>query len=566
MGLLFVFIIAFNIKPKEKLWIEETYYESNNSAIFTTDLMFDKMENNINPYNSYWAMKIYENEDSKLDKEVENFFESYINNMDKNYIDNLDNLYSIFYISAIDKYINNDKLVNKEAYINSLLKNYDVNSGLFFFNSLDDTKELKFAASNIALKTLINTKGAELNVIEELKRVNIELFNNDEYFTYEDAEYNLINNGLLIFENIILLSKITDIDIKELYEQRVEWFDFWYNWIIKHENNTDIDLLYINSIIKYKLIFDNLNIKKDLILNTNNLYKESYIKQIAQLDMQLAYQLQTINIVAEKNTNIKEFINSEKFYWIYKTQPKSLLEDIYYGTYIADFYDFKYNKVKVKNYFIEFINKIEKFKIKDIYYLEELYKYFNLDNRDLNGIKQEVLSLYVDEFVDKSNIDTDYLVRDIYFACELSYDDSNLNKIYSKLKDEIKVEYLNDRILESDKLQDVYYIYNIARLLNIDLDNKVFEAKIAQLYNNLKTKDIRSIYFILYIYNASQLNLSKNFINNILEDFNELEGKNSEYFSIKPNSENYNENYKTNLNFEGNYFAIKIKEIIKNIR
>ncbi|MBD7916476.1 hypothetical protein H9660_15130 [Clostridium sp. Sa3CUN1] len=543
-------------KTNEIYWIKDSYYENNSEAMFTTDIMFDKYNNNINIYNTYWAINIC---GKNINSTIKESVSSYINKIDNLTIDNINSLYDLFYMSALDKYID-DNLNNKEYYLNRLLKNYDKKNKMFFLKSQSDSLEEKIAANNIAIKILSNIfqkdgYNEELNdIILELKESSLKLFENDQYFTYDDEEVNLINIGLPIFENIVLLGNITDIELNDFYLKRVDWFNYWENYIESIKNHSEISLIYINSIIKYKGIYNALGIEKEIVVN--DLYKdENLINNIIEVDMQLAYQL--MNISEIKNTKyIDDYINKSSFMWIYNNKPISLVEDLYYGTYLSDSYKFKYDKNKVKNYFLNYINNLSELKIKDLYYIDKLYNKFNLKESDFVNVEISAINEYINNIED---IDQ-FQLRDIYLALNVSKSYDYLENSYLKLLNKINKEYIDKNINNSENLEQLYYLLKISEYSSINIDNKYLEDKVFKIYNNSEYKDIKSIYYTLSILIELDTDINS-YKNNIYYDFIELKGKDKEYFIVKPENKNDLENYKSNFTLESNYFGYKIEEL-----
>lgn len=528
-----------------------SYYENEYTALFNSSTL----NNNISIYHLGWTAEILKLNDGKYNQLYCETLSNNIPNIDINKL-NLDDLLHYSYG------VNLCNIDQKEKISNKLFTFYNSDEKLFFYTDKNDQDFYKIRATYLALN-IINILNIQNNYNDDIYN---SLMNYYKEITFNSETASFLNDGGYLILSLKSVrnhpmnfdTNVTDwlknvtskyFDNNKQYKM-VEIMNIYYLVILNKNFNNDITITlneYLNEFFeKNKNIYD-------LVFQTDSFNSDpQYIYKLLFICQQINYQIKS-DIFDKLNNYIQDNI--------YSNFSKSNLinlnfEDTFYGTILANKYNFVFDKTKIKNSLINYKSSLllktdlPETEIKNLYYLLLISKELKINL--LNDDEKEILLNGVFNII--KNIDLNVIdindIDNLNFSIESAalldgyLDKNQISQINTKLNILLKDAEVNQSIFILDITLMQYYL---------KLSDKIPSAKINDLLNLLykqgqyvpinadNTEEIEDIKYTYKVFVTSQYdkNLDINYkdLNNYLESL-----KDSKYV-VKPNK---NSNY-TNL-------------------
>ncbi|WP_315069272.1 hypothetical protein [uncultured Clostridium sp.] len=501
-----------NIFPQDAILktLNKSYFLNQDNKIFTS---VGLINNTPNIYQMYWNTKLLDclGKTTIYEDQIKDYIK-YIN-LDT---DNLPKSTQIEYLSEIYKTFNYN-ISNEEQYKSTILSKYDKNQKLFFLTSKDDDIKDKINETLIYIKALKNLgiiTGEETNIKNKL----IDLYNDDKFFNVDNSE-----NSINVIRSLYYLGYRYN-DLNNVMKDRKEQVKSFYS-TLQSQYNDDINksFLFVTSLDVEKFFnekdsyVDN-SFFESTISGFKDLSQMGGSKMFKSLDPQVLYNYMkyyqekgyTFPYYESVNSYVLDNINSgfSKFGYIDVN-----LEDNYYGLYIANMYNFDYDKNQMKSllekYYTNLISEDSSIhdmnKLRNIYFLLLSYENLNMPIKDKDLIKDRVeeylKSVELSENL-KNSLDNYYIGIEIIELLDKSVSkdlrdkvdellnliDTN-NQVYSNI-DVTKVAYIS-----SFSSKNKYYLSNTEKSLSSLYSNYGYKSKLTDDTN----PSIEATYNALYI-------------------------------------------------------------------
>ncbi|MFC5704450.1 hypothetical protein ACFPVX_24490 [Cohnella faecalis] len=484
--------------------LKKTYYSGKDVSGFSSIPLYSAP----NLYNMYWVLSL----NKKLGNDIRDFKD--LKELQKisgefplsnpNYIE-LDNLRMI---TGVYNYLGSPG--NNETQIKKIIsEHFDNESNLYFWKNKDESMEDKISATNVVLSILNNMNS--LSTVKEVSSVKgqlIKLFNNDNYFTNDDINNTIINNGGPIIISLMLLGVTPDEDsIKAVYKKRIDWINYWNSF---ERKNDFYSLMVLNQLIKINTFFK-------LQLSVENSYVTSYFGDNGSFEG-MGYE--SINSTEKESLNIEpqyvdmllnicqsthfefpfkkellQYVNdSIEVSFVKNGDVDITMDDNYYGLKIANSFGFPHDKAKVLQLLNSWViknveedsNIHDSYKLQQILYVLLSYKELEESFPSTATIENSVVD-YLNRLEYKTYPELVETISEYKTGLEiLRLLDSKIpkttkQKIKSILSDEKDNKQLFDNIIVTD-------ISEIIGLLNDNNLSKLLNQKITSSLGNLRFK------------------------------------------------------------------------------
>lgn len=573
LGLLIILIALFNKDSSHKKLLKQMYIVQDDTATFSVDTIYNKINNNIDIYNTSNIIDIYNILNLEIDKNYIKAIKERISlitneEIQEMSLNNLVNLCKIY--SYIDR-----SVLDKNILVESILKHFDEIDSLFFYENNNEKISFKITATNLAISCFYYIGYMPPEILKGLEESHIKLLNNDSYFTMNNMEVkkNLFNEGLVILNNIHILESFNkDIKNKANINIRKEWFNYWYDMVYDDANiQNSISIPTNVSIIDINTLASTFN--KEIIIPKKyiDLVKEENIEEFINTDLQILKDI--IQVISLEKSNSKflqklvENINLDILLY-QKNFVEPIISEVFYGINLFDYYNVYYNKKYVKNYIDNFIEN-NTLDLNNTYWIslinEKLYNnYARTEEYEQirNILKFELSNLNL------TNLNT----VELYYSCFLDkyY---KVNKIDpTLLKDIINIRYekgyQNSKELYFRVLIEHLYNFNFdLNKINICNDIKKFEDISGGFKGYLENNgsDILSTYRMLTIKKILGVENSREDKLKIRNYIEKMRGDRGGYFWIYHDKyDKFNqENYRENFTLESFWCGTQVLELIK---
>lgn len=398
--------------------LQECYYNSQSKVTFNSTTI----NRGTSTYQMYWILNLMKNTGSDISKINKLKDISKTLKLTNPLYSELDNLRMI---TGIQILLKSDE-IEKQNILKITLNHYDSDKHLFFWKSKDENIADKISATYVALQIINNIDMLKTTKeIEDVKFTLLSLYNDNTYFTLNDPNKSIINNGGEIIKSLLLigLNSKNNTFSNDLNKKRLDWLQYWNQNV---SNNIKYDFFYI-------LLLNNM-------IEINKFYKLNFLVPTAYLTEFFKQQFSFYGLGYDKiesNTEafnnepqiinmILKLCNNNKYIFPYKNELelyinmsiesnfsndaniKPSIIDNYYGLLLAARVDFKYDREKMKKLVESFYTTTidedsainDSKKLLQVYYLVLSYNELNLNIKDkdliINSIENYLSSLNFD--------------------------------------------------------------------------------------------------------------------------------------------------------------------------
>lgn len=410
------------------------------------------------------------------------------------------------------------EIIQKDEIIKLLLKNYIESEHLFFFSDKNDEEEIKIIATSIAVE-IINKAELQFPYIEEINENMRSLYKENRFFTNEDINYNILNNGGLIISTLVNMGineENIDMTLKER-DLRLGWYNNWAEEVKKINNHDWMSVSILTEFINISKFFSkdfdvNNSYIDDLFSNSSSLKRMNGTEKNFVIEPFYIYNVLTLSnhqqmpfpFSLELRDYVADMINSD---FTKYANPTINPYDNYYGIKLSNKYKFQINKDKMGVLLKERYNELIKdSKIKSIKELYELYYlvYCSYELDFLIGDKKK-LSQIVNEHLISINYSESSQVNDYILTTKVGIEILQLlgerfsiNNIQLFLGDLDTGKY--DKLLKSDTefTLNLYYILKNLGLLNEyeEVTEKIYSHLSNEFHNNSFLSKKESAYIV----------------------------------------------------------------------
>lgn len=487
-----------------KVVLDKSYYNYQYPKIFSSVGLVHPYPNQ---YLYYWTSRLI----NKL-----NYEEKYINELRNNFKylsyseNNLPEYLKLYYeVEPSIEY--GDKVISD--HFPKILKQFDIENGLFFENSSKDELYEKLSVTLMYIDFFKYFNKDQIYLKKIVSDELISLYNDNTNFQFSEENIDS-NSSILIVKGLSQLGYT-----KADFMNRDDWYVKWKSEMIKRiVDSPNSDEVQVFNIFRLKLLYE----VSEFFLDKNGLPVEVNIiadnllsdiqnnsKSLMSSDPQLLAALQDVQVAStngEKidNTAVKMFIKDTIESGFNKFGVTEVnLQDNYFGIAIANKIGFSYDKDEmsklIRDLFI--MNFVEDTSINDhtklltIYYL-----LMSCEELDLNIENPEIIIKSISNYLTKESKRSDFkitITSDVLMSIEIA------NLLKTELPDEVKKD-----------------IKKIIGVINSQ-HNVIYQTD----------KSFELYYMIEYIDNKTLLNEYKTKINKTLEDLKYLDGYKS---STKP--------------------------------
>lgn len=342
--------------------LQKCRYDSTNTVCFSSVPLFSESS----LYQMHWVLSIMTNIGIKPNTNnfinIMNSHNSYLTT--ENSLNDLNLIVSIYSMLHID-------MVDKSAILDKLSNHYDSDTHLYFWKNIGETITDKISATYIAFDTY-----NKLNIIEKSRDLTISslinLFNDDSFFTEDNANDTILNNGGCIINDLLISNiDINNINLdRNVVNKRLKWVKFW---ISRNDTSISDDFLSIFVLNQLSIICEFFNIDFKIPDKSFDQYFATHEKlsEISNGSNENYYiDPQFLNILitlCDKNkypfpllSDVDEYIkdqNSTNFVKNSNISPDII--DNYYGLLIANNIGFEYNTDGIAKLLNSFYNSFE---------------------------------------------------------------------------------------------------------------------------------------------------------------------------------------------------------------
>ncbi|MCS7464176.1 hypothetical protein N0M98_29160 [Paenibacillus doosanensis] len=370
--------------------LKKSYYSNQEPIQFSSVGLL-----NPNPdlYNLYWSINNIQK--MGLDKKELAKYIKYLPDSEKSTA--YPELLKINYITGIYKALDfND--YDKQHYLKILMKHYDVDMGLFYFDKKDDPLGSKLGATMEALD-VFESLDQNNPYREEMLEKNLMLLNDDKYFESTNV-YDSLSSGAVIISIIKKLGYHSE-DLNNKMKDRMEWVSYINNNLTTLLKKGELgSFLYLRNI---KSVNDFFGLPLTISKENLDLVSNAPIQQIEP---------QLYNFVIE----IYDAVGSSDYPYLaeYKAYiEQSMLsgfnkghvvtenvEDNYYGLVLSKDFQYKFDEERIhQNLNLWYIRNVEEnsnitdyAKLRQIYFLLLSNKLLNVSEINANLISKSVIN------------------------------------------------------------------------------------------------------------------------------------------------------------------------------
>lgn len=485
-------VLAQNSKEITKI-LNKSYYKGKKYDIFSsTALMND--ESNI--YFIYWVLRVADEIDYKIGEEYREILTKQYSTLKKNSA-STDIDYYLMKV-WIAKYLNVE--INNSEIIDFLSEHFDSKNNLFYQDSINESIPKKLVTTSKIID-IICTSNLNFEQIERIRKKLIRMYNEDSFFTYNEAEENILNNGGLIVDSLSKLGVNFSSFSANVNAKRVKWFEYWYTKTIEQSTLdwftasmvsavNDISVFFNKNTLNNELYLDRI-IKEEENINsfgnsTGFNIEPQYLFEIIKIYHMSGKEFPFINGV---NEYVTEVLETEFSKWIL---PSVSMNDIYYGLKIARTSGFYFNKMKIESILKSVystmlpLDNYSEEELSNIYYVLLSFKEMNIliDNPDY-------IKKYLDSYLENiiSAVEVENHIDEISHILEM-YEAFNFKMSYKVVKKIEKVygdlNNYSDNFFKKEK--NIIYLFNIIAALDTRNNHTGTLEFLGELLKNFKTE------------------------------------------------------------------------------
>ncbi|GEM_PF-6553227 len=340
-------------------------YNGINMECFSSASLFSKPS----IYYMYWVLNVMSDSGYKLSQVNNTSNISNLMNLLKSTNLDLDNLRMATGIYSLLK----PQGFDKGFVMNEVTKHYDTKSKLFFWKKQDESIADKISATYVALN-IINNIGMlkEAKMIPDIKSQLLIMYGEDKFFTLDNANNTIINNGGVIVNSLKILGYKNEIVSESVKEKRLSWLNYWNKNITNSLKSDYFSMLLLNEIVKINLFYgSDFPIQKeywnDFFNNHSSFYGLGYDsiqgnKEVFNVEPQFLFLVTNLCNKSKYSfpyrKELDAFISeSVETNFAKNADIKPSIVDNYYGLALANKFGYKYDKIKMEKMLESFYTK-----------------------------------------------------------------------------------------------------------------------------------------------------------------------------------------------------------------